>query len=102
MIPGLMHTWKLCAPRWFMRSCAHSPVKAFMKVESERVSILKNGSRTGKRCEPQSVVCSRMWATPVLSIGVVRKPTLRETKRGRRDGGVRERADKWGWRVGEV
>ena len=53
-----------------------SPVMAFMKVERDRVSILKKGSRTGYRWDPQSVVCSKMWGTPVLSIGVVRKPTL--------------------------
>ena len=53
-----------------------SPVNAFMKVESERVSILKNGSLTGYFCEPHSVVCSKMCATPVLSMGVVRNPTL--------------------------
>ena len=48
-----------------------------MKVESDRVIILKKGSLTGYFREPHNVVCSRMWATPVLSMGVVRNPTLR-------------------------
>lgn len=53
-----------------------SPVNAFMNVDNERLSILKKGSRTGYFWEPQSTVCSRMWGTPVLSIGVVRNWTL--------------------------
>ena len=58
-------------------SLAHNlPVKAFIKLERERVNILKNGSRTGYFFEPQRVTCSSMCETPVLSIGVVRNPTL--------------------------
>lgn len=57
-----------------------APVKAFMKVERDRFSILKKGSRTGYLCEPQRTVCSRMCETPVLSIGVVRNPTLKTIK----------------------
>ena len=52
------------------------PVKAFMKVERDLLSILKNGSLTGQLCEPHRAVCSRMWETPVLSIGVVLNATL--------------------------
>jgi len=51
-------------------------VKAFMNVDRERVSILKNGSRTGYLVEPQSDKCSRMCGMPVLSLGVVRNATL--------------------------
>ena len=47
-----------------------------MKVARERVSILKKGSLTGKRCEPQRAVCSRMCDTPLLSSGVVGNATL--------------------------
>lgn len=36
------------------------PVKAFMKVERDRLSILKNGSLTGNLCEPHRAVCSRI------------------------------------------
>ena len=36
------------------------PVKAFMKVERDRLSILKNGSLTGNLCEPHNTVCSKM------------------------------------------
>ena len=50
-------------------------VKAFMNVASERRVMLKNGSLTGKRCEPASTTCSRMCATPVESFGVVGKNT---------------------------
>lgn len=56
---------------------ARLPVKAFMKVDSDRFNILKNGSRHGYFCEPHRTVCSRMWGTPVLSMGVVRNCTLR-------------------------
>ena len=34
-----------------------------------------NGSLTGNLAEPHKAVCSSIWATPVLSIGVVRKFT---------------------------
>ena len=37
---------------------------------------MKNGSRMGYRSLPQSAVCSRMCATPVSSVGVVRNATL--------------------------
>ena len=49
---------------------------AFMKLASDRLSMLKNGSRTGYRSEPQSTVCSRMCDTPLESLGAVRKATL--------------------------
>ena len=55
----------------------HTPVKAFIKVARERFIILKNGSRTGYRCDPHNAVCSRICGTPVLSIGVVRNDTLK-------------------------
>ena len=58
------------------------PVHAFMYVESERVSILKKGSRTGKDSEPQSVVCSRMWGVPlelVTGVGNAMEKTLLES-----------------------
>ncbi len=45
---------------WALATDLRVPVKAFMKVDRERVSILKNGSRTGNFSDPQSVVCSRM------------------------------------------
>jgi len=51
-------------------------VKAFINVDRERVSILKNGSRTGYAVEPQSDKCSRMCGMPVLSLGVVLNATL--------------------------
>ena len=50
---------------------------AFMKVWSDLLIILKNGSRTGNFSEPHNTVCSRMWATPVSSVGVVLKPRLK-------------------------
>ena len=53
------------------------PVKAFMNVERDLVSILKKGSLMGYFCEPHKVVCSRMWDIPVPSMGVVRNPTLK-------------------------
>jgi hypothetical protein len=37
---------------------------AFMKVLSDRRSMLKNGSRMGYFSEPHKAVCSRMCATP--------------------------------------
>ena len=46
-------------------------VMAFMKVAMDRLSILKKGSRTGYLRDPHSTVCSKMWGTPVESIGVV-------------------------------
>ena len=46
-----------------------------MKVFSERRVIMKNGSRTGNLALPQRLVCSRICATPVESIGAVRKAT---------------------------
>jgi hypothetical protein len=50
------------------------PVSAFMYVLRLRFIMLKNGSRTGKRALPHSTVCSRMCATPELSVGCVAKP----------------------------
>ena len=35
----------------------------------------KNGSRTGYCFEPHNTVCSRIWATPVESLGTVLKAT---------------------------
>ena len=52
-------------------------VDAFLKVLRLLFSIEKKGSLTGKRREPQSAVCSRMWAIPVESVGGVRKPTAK-------------------------
>ena len=48
---------------------------AFMNVDKDLFSILKKGSRTGKRSEPHSVTCSRMWQIPVESAGTVLKLT---------------------------
>jgi hypothetical protein len=58
----------------------HIPVKAFIKVDNDLLSILKNGSLTGNLWDPHNVVCSRMCGTPVLSIGVVRSITLEMKK----------------------
>ena len=49
---------------------------AFMNVLSDRRSMLKNGSRMGYFSDPHNAVCSRMCATPVSSVGVVRNATL--------------------------
>ena len=38
--------------------------------------MLKNGSRIGYLFDPHKVVCSKICATPVSSIGTVLKPTL--------------------------
>ena len=46
-----------------------------MKVFSERRIIMKKGSRTGYFSLPHSAVCSRIWATPVESLGTVRSAT---------------------------
>jgi hypothetical protein len=43
-----------------------------MNVLRLRLSMLKNGSRTGNRSDPHNSRCSRMCATPVLSSGGVR------------------------------
>ena len=48
-----------------------------MKLDRDRVSILKKGSRIGYFFDPHSTVCSKMWATPVQSMGVVGNPTLK-------------------------
>ena len=53
-------------------------VKAFMNVFILRRIMEKKGSRTGKLFDPQSAVCSRIWATPVESLGVVRKATPKQ------------------------
>ncbi len=50
-------------------------VKAFMKVFRLRFIIEKKGSFTGYFAEPQSAVCSSMWATPVESRGTVLNST---------------------------
>lgn len=52
------------------------PVIAFMNVDRDLLSILKNGSLIGYWEEPHSAVCSRICGTPVLSIGVVLNITL--------------------------
>ena len=52
-------------------------VKAFIKVFSERRSIMKKGSRTGYRSLPHSAVCSRICATPVESSGTVLSATMK-------------------------
>ena len=38
---------------------------------------MKKGSRTGYLRLPQRVVCSRIWATPVSSMGTVRNATIK-------------------------
>ena len=50
-------------------------VKAFIKVFSDRRIIIKNGSRTGYFSLPHRAVCSRIWATPVESLGTVLSAT---------------------------
>ena len=45
------------------------------EVWSWRNITFINGSLTGNLVEPHNAVCSSIWATPVLSIGVVRKFT---------------------------
>ena len=50
---------------------------AFMNDDNERLSIFMKGSRTGKRLDPQSTVCSSMCATPLLLPGGVRKLILK-------------------------
>ena len=52
-------------------------VKAFIKVLRLLLSMEKKGSRTGNSLDPQSTVCSRIWATPVESSGTVLKATLK-------------------------
>ena len=54
------------------------PVSAFMYVLRLRFIILKKGSLTGNRALPHSTVCSRMWATPELSLGCVAKPQAKK------------------------
>ena len=44
-------------------------VNAFMKVDRLRLSMEKKGSRTLYFSDPHSTVCSRIWATPVESLG---------------------------------
>lgn len=56
-----------------------------MNVANDRLSILKKGSRTGNRWDPQSAVCSSICATPVLSIGVVRNMTLANKIKKKKD-----------------
>lgn len=56
------------------------PVKAFMNVDSDLLSILKKGSLQGYFSDPHSTVCSRMCGTPVLSRGVVLNWTLRKQR----------------------
>ena len=49
-------------------------VIAFMKVDNDRRSILKKGSRTsGNFSLPQRTVCSRMWVAPLSFSGGVQK-----------------------------
>ncbi len=47
---------------------------AFRKVCIELLMRSVNGSFTGNFAEPQRTECSRMWKTPVLSVGGVLKP----------------------------
>ena len=54
---------------------SYEAVKAFMNVLKLRLSMEKKGSRTEKRCEPHNAVCSRMWATPLESVGTVLNAT---------------------------
>lgn len=76
--PKFRLTQSACLTIWyFNETIATIPVKAFMKVERDRLSILKNGSLTGYLSEPHRTVCSRIWEMPVLSIGVVLNPTLK-------------------------
>ena len=48
-------------------------VRAFRNVCIELLSRCTKGSLTGKRSEPQSTECSRMWKTPVSLAGGVLK-----------------------------
>jgi hypothetical protein len=48
-----------------------------MNELSDLLIIIKNGSLTGYFLEPQRDVCSRMWATPVESSGMVRNATIK-------------------------
>ena len=41
-------------------SHTYIPVIAFIKVDMDRLSILKKGSLTGNCSEPHNTVCSRM------------------------------------------
>lgn len=60
------------------------PVKAFMKVDRDLLSILKKGSLQGYFSDPHSTVCSRMCGTPVLSMGVVLNWTLKYRNKDKR------------------
>lgn len=57
------------------------PVHAFMYVFKLRFNMLKKGSRTGYFSLPHNTVCSRMWATPVESVGVVLNVVLQTVRR---------------------
>ena len=46
-------------------------VRALRNVCIDVLSRLTNGSLTGKRSEPHSTECSRMWKTPVSLVGGV-------------------------------
>ena len=61
-------------------------VSAFIKVAMDRLSILKNGSRSGYVWDPQRTVCSRMWGAPLLLSGTVLKMTLRPGADHEREG----------------
>ncbi len=47
---------------------------AFKNVFSEPFTNSTNGSFTGNFSEPHNTLCSKIWATPVLVSGGVRKP----------------------------
>ena len=47
---------------------------AFRKVCIELLMRSTKGSFTGNLADPQSTECSRMWKTPVESVGGVLKP----------------------------
>eukprot|EP00976_Prorocentrum_cordatum_P112990 1195627-Prorocentrum_minimum.AAC.4 len=57
----------------YLRGESKSPV-----VERLNKGLMAASSPTGYFSEPHSTVCSRMCATPVLSVGVVRKAMLKQ------------------------
>ena len=48
-----------------------------MNVFKDLFNMLKNGSLTGYFSEPHNVTCSKICATPVESVGIVLKVTLK-------------------------
>ena len=49
---------------------------AFRNVFSDPFTSSTKGSFSGKCLDPHRTLCSRIWATPVLSAGGVRKAIL--------------------------